>query len=93
MLRRRLKSLLCHMLILVLLVCDLIMGNSINAFALTPGTVTKELTLVPGQTLCLDTRYNYKIKKSNFLEYIEYYGNSNYLYKCNGSEIGEWNSD
>ena len=93
MLRRRFKSLLCHMLILVLLVCDLIMGNSINAFALTPGTVTKELTLVPGQTLCLDTRYNYKIKKSNFIEYIEYYGNSNYLYKCNGYEIGEWNSD
>lgn len=93
MLKRRFKNLLCYMLILMLLICNLVTGNISSAFALTPGTVTKELTLVPGQSLCLDTRYNYKIKKSNFIDYIKYYGNSNYLYKCNGYDIGDWNSD
>ena len=93
MLKRRFKNLLCYMLILMLLICNLVTDNISSAFAMTPGEAVKELTLVPGQTLCLDTRYNYKIKKSNFIEYIEYYGNSNYLYKCNGYEISKWDSD
>ena len=93
MLKRRFKSLLCYMLILMLLVCNLVTSNAPNVLALTPGAVTKELTLVPGQTLCLDTRYNYKIKKSNFIEYIKYYGDSNYLYECDSDVVSDWDSD
>ena len=92
MLKNRFKSLLCYILILMLLISTLVNSNITSALALTPGEAVKELTLVPGQTLCLDTRYNYKIKKSNFIEYIEYYGNSNYLYKCENSYQGD-NSD
>lgn len=71
MLKKRFKNLLCYCIMFSMVMCNLLFVQVPKVNAMTPGTETKELDVNAEDFFVIDTRYNYKIKKSDFIEYCE----------------------
>ena len=68
MLKERIKKLLIYCVIFSMVMQSLLY-TPIISHAMTPGEETKEIELTLGETILIDTRYDYKIKKSEFIEF------------------------